>query len=101
MAKAKEDDTGELSFEEAIKQLTEIVSGIESGRASLQDSLGQYERGMALIKRCKEILTAAEKRIEKISTSAQNESKDTDSKPAADEKDRPEDDENDESGELF
>ncbi len=100
MAKAKKDDTGELSFEEAIKQLTEIVSGIESGRASLQDSLGQYERGMALINRCKEILTAAERRIEKISASTQNESKDAGDKPA-DENDRPEDDENDESGELF
>ncbi len=101
MAKVKEDETGELSFEEAIKQLTEIVSGIESGRASLQDSLGEYERGMTLIKRCKEILTAAEKRIEKISASAQDEGKDAGDKPSADEKDRPEDDENDESGELF
>lgn len=100
MAKAKKDETGELSFEEAIKQLTEIVSGIESGRASLQDSLGEYERGMALIKRCKEILTAAEKRIEKISASAQNESKNAGDKPTADENDRPED-ADDESGELF
>ena len=99
MAKAKKDETGELSFEEAIKQLTEIVSGIESGRASLQDSLGEYERGMALIKRCKEILTAAEKRIEKISASAQDESKDAGDRPAADENDRAEDD--DEPGELF
>ena len=101
MDKAKKDETGELSFEEAISQLTEIVSAIETGRTSLQDSLGQYERGMALINRCKKILTAAEKRIEKISASAQNESKDGGDKPAADEKDRPEDDENDESGELF
>ncbi len=100
MAKAKKDETGELSFEEAIKQLTEIVSGIESGRASLQDSLGEYERGMALIKRCKEKLTAAEKRIEKISASAQNESKNAGDKPTADENDRPED-ADDESGELF
>ncbi len=100
MAKAKKDETGELSFEEAIKQLTEIVSGIESGRASLQDSLGEYERGMALIKRCKEILTAAEKRIEKISASAQDESKDADSKPAEDENDL-EEGADDESGELF
>ena len=93
MAKAKKDETGELGFEEAIRQLTEIVSGIESGRASLQDSLGEYERGMTLIKRCKEILTAAEKRIEKISASAQDDSKDAGDKPP--------EDENDESGELF
>ena len=100
MAKAKKDETGEMSFEEAITQLTEIVSGIESGRASLQDSLGQYEQGMALIKRCKEILTAAEKRIEKISASAEDESKDAGDKPVEDENDRPEG-ADDESGELF
>jgi len=33
----------------------------------LQDSLDQYEKGMALIKHCRDILQKAEKRIEKIS----------------------------------
>ncbi len=56
-----------LSFEEAIKALTEIVNRIEGGRTALQDSLKQYERGMALIKHCRGILQKAEKRIEKIS----------------------------------
>ena len=56
-----------LGFEEAIKQLTGIVGKIEQGEIALQDSLGQYERGMALIKHCREILQKAEKRIEKIS----------------------------------
>jgi exodeoxyribonuclease VII small subunit len=60
-------DLSKLTFEEAIKELTSIVSKIEQGEIPLQDSLQQYERGMALIKHCKEILTKAEKRIEKIS----------------------------------
>jgi len=72
MAETGKDDTGELTFEEAISRLTEIVNSIETGRVSLQESLGQYERGMALIKRCREILIAAEKRIEKISAAAQD-----------------------------
>ena len=68
MAKGKQkNDIGELGFEEAIKELTNIVGKIEQGQIPLQDSLRQYERGMALIKHCREILQKAEKRIEKIS----------------------------------
>jgi len=67
MAKNKrESDIGKLNFEEAIKELTNIVGKIEQGQIPLQDSLQQYERGMALIKHCREILKKAEKRIEKI-----------------------------------
>jgi exodeoxyribonuclease VII small subunit len=65
--KQKKDDIGELSFEESIKELTNIVSNIEQGQIPLQDSLEQYEKGMVLIKQCRTILEKAEKRIEKIS----------------------------------
>jgi exodeoxyribonuclease VII small subunit len=60
-------EIGKLSFEEAIKELTDIVGKIEQGEIALQDSLQQYERGMALIKHCRTILKQAEERIEKIS----------------------------------
>ena len=67
MAKSEnKNNISKLSFEEAIKNLTEIVSKIEQGEIPLQDSLQQYERGMALIKHCKAILQKAEKRIEKV-----------------------------------
>jgi len=67
MADKKQDnEIGELSFEEAIAGLTDIVGKIEQGRIPLQDSLEQYERGMALIKHCRTILQKAEQRIEKI-----------------------------------
>ena len=62
-----QDDLSKLSFEETIKELTGIVGRIEQGRIPLQDSLRQYEKGMALIKHCRAILENAEKRIEKIS----------------------------------
>ncbi|MCH7558564.1 MAG: exodeoxyribonuclease VII small subunit [Planctomycetes bacterium] len=62
----RKNDLGGLSFEEAIKELTNIVGKIEQGQIPLQDSLQQYERGMALIKYCRTILQKAEKRIEKI-----------------------------------
>jgi exodeoxyribonuclease VII small subunit len=61
-------DISKLSFEQAIKLLTEIVDKIEAGRIPLQQSLEQYEKGMALIKHCRSILQTAEKRIEKISS---------------------------------
>jgi len=63
----KKNDIGKLSFEEAIGELTGIVGKIEDGAIPLQDSLTQYERGMALIKHCRGILQKAEKRIDKIS----------------------------------
>jgi exodeoxyribonuclease VII small subunit len=68
MAKGKQkSDVEKLSFEQAIKELTGIVGRIEQGEIPLQDSLEQYEKGMALIKHCRTILQKAEKRIEKIS----------------------------------
>ncbi len=69
--KKQKDDISKLSFEDAIKELTDIVGKIEQGEIPLQNSLEQYERGMALIKHCQNILKSAEKRIEKISKEEQ------------------------------
>ena len=67
MSAKRNSDISRMSFEEAIKELGGIVQKIEEGKVPLQDSLEQYEKGMALIKHCKSILQKAEKRIEKIS----------------------------------
>jgi len=67
MAEKQKNNIAKLTFEDAIKQLTEIVAQIEQGRIPLQDSLGKYEKGMELINHCRTILQKAEKRIEKIS----------------------------------
>jgi exodeoxyribonuclease VII small subunit len=76
MAKnTQESDISRLSFEQAIKELGGIVQKIEQGEIALQDSLSQYERGMALIKHCRGILQKAEKRIEKISEEQKSEDK--------------------------
>ena len=61
MAKNEQkNNTGKMTFEQAIKELTDIVGKIEQGQIPLQDSLKQYERGMALIKHCRTILQKAE-----------------------------------------
>ena len=72
MAKApKKDDISKLTFEQTIIELKAIVQQIEQGDIALAESLGKYERGMALIKHCRQILQQAEKRIEKISEEAE------------------------------
>jgi len=67
----KNTDIKNLSFEQAIKELTSIVEKIELGQTPLQESLSQYEKGMELIKHCREILQKAEEKIEKISKEKQ------------------------------
>ena len=71
--KKQKSDVDKLGFEEAIKELTNIVGKIEQGQIPLQDSLEQYEKGMALIKQCRTILQKAEERIEKISKEQETE----------------------------
>ena len=71
----RKNNMSKLSFEEAIKELTSIVGKIEQGQIPLQDSLEQYERGMALIKHCRTVLQNAEKRIEKITEDEKSEDK--------------------------
>jgi len=73
MAKNNENDVSKLSFEDTIKELTGIVSKIEQGQISLENSIQQYERGMTLIKHCRQILSKAEERIVKISEENQTE----------------------------
>ena len=74
--KKQKTDIEKLSFEEAIKELTNIVGKIEQGQIPLQDSLEQYEKGMALIKQCRTILHKAEERIEKITKEEETEDSD-------------------------
>ena len=76
--KKPKDSIEKLNFEQAIKELTNIVGKIEQGQIPLQDSLDQYEKGMALIKHCREILQKAEKRIEKISEGVDKKKKKSD-----------------------
>ncbi|UCD51660.1 MAG: exodeoxyribonuclease VII small subunit [Phycisphaerales bacterium] len=76
--KKTKNDVSKLNFEDSIKRLKAIVEQIEQGEILLQDSLEQYEQGMALIKHCRGILQQAEKRIEKISKTDQDEPKPAD-----------------------
>jgi exodeoxyribonuclease VII small subunit len=56
-----------LSFEQALKELEEIVSSLEAGQTTLEDSISSYERGVELKKHCEKKLNEARAKIEKIS----------------------------------
>ena len=62
---AQKDIAGK-SFEEAMRELEEIVSKIESGNAPLEEAITLYERGAALKAHCEAKLKAAREKVEKI-----------------------------------
>ena len=59
-------DISALSFEEALRELEDVVHKLESGEVALDASITLYERGEALRKHCQARLDAAQARIEKI-----------------------------------
>lgn len=54
----------EIKFEEALKKLEKIVSELEAGDMSLDDSLAKYEEGIKLSKICTRQLEAAKSKVE-------------------------------------
>ena len=62
----KEKPIEELSYEEALMELEEIVSALESEQNRLEDSIKLFERGQALALRCGALLEAAELKVKKV-----------------------------------
>lgn len=52
------------TFEDYLKQVEEVVKGLESGKLGLEESLEKYEIGVKAIRKCYEILGEVEKKIE-------------------------------------
>lgn len=59
-------DISQMSFEQALGALEEIVQNLESGDVPLDKSIALYERGEELRKHCQARLDAAQQRIERI-----------------------------------
>jgi exodeoxyribonuclease VII small subunit len=59
-------DIAAMSYEQAIKELEQIVDKLEKGTVELEESIAIYARGEALKTHCNELLRNAEQRIEKI-----------------------------------
>jgi exodeoxyribonuclease VII small subunit len=71
MASPKSKDSDQMSFEDAMIELEQIVQKLESGNAPLDQSISLYERGAELRAVCEARLKDAQLRIEKI-ISAEN-----------------------------
>lgn len=72
----------EMGYEEAIDELEAIIERMEKGETGLEESLREYARGDALIRRCRAILDDAEQRIERITGDALEQGDEPGSAPA-------------------
>jgi exodeoxyribonuclease VII small subunit len=66
-AMTKKNQTPPKSFEDALRELEQILAEIEGGQVGLEESLVKYERGTFLIQHCRAVLNQAEKHIEMLS----------------------------------
>ena len=67
MSKTREPTSDDdLTFEEAMAELDELVSRMEDGELSLDDSLKAFERGVMLTRKCQEALSQAELRVKTL-----------------------------------
>jgi exodeoxyribonuclease VII small subunit len=67
MAKKPPSDASEaITFEQSLEELEQTVARLEGGKLGLAESLAAYELGVKRLKRCYEMLAAAERRIELV-----------------------------------
>ncbi len=62
-------------FEEELQDLEAIVTRIDSGDLSLEESIGAFERGVALVRSLNQKLDEVEKKVEVLMRDAQGELK--------------------------
>jgi exodeoxyribonuclease VII, small subunit len=54
------------NFESNLNNLEKIVSELESGQLSLEESLEKYKKGIDLVKKCNTIIENAEKEVQRL-----------------------------------
>ena len=62
-----EDEIKDLKFEEGLKKLEELVTQLDDGDLSLEESISYYEIGIKLKRHCEKLLKTAELKILKVS----------------------------------
>ncbi|MEO5366543.1 MAG: exodeoxyribonuclease VII small subunit [Magnetococcus sp. WYHC-3] len=60
----------DLSFEEALERLEQVVRQLESGQLPLEQGLSAYEEGMQLARLCQQRLDDADSVIERLTREA-------------------------------
>ena len=56
----------DLSFEQSLARLEQIVQAMESGKITLDESLALFQEGTVLIRNCEKLLDEAELRVSKV-----------------------------------
>lgn len=69
-------DVASLSYEQARDELVKVVTELEQGSSTLEQSLALWERGEALAARCEEWLIGAKERLDAARRSAASDAKD-------------------------
>lgn len=59
----KKEDSKQMTFEQAMKRLEEVLRALEEQTAPLDDMLSLYEEGVALVAKCNDILDKASERV--------------------------------------
>lgn len=59
-----------MPFDKALAELQAVVGRLESGGLPLEESIGLYERGVALHEHCAKLLGSAELRVQRLVESA-------------------------------
>ena len=54
----------EFNFEEALEELERLVSSMEDGELSLEDSMKAFEKGIKLTRECQTALQKAEQKVQ-------------------------------------
>jgi len=70
VATAQNSDVGALSYEQARDELIRVVSELEQGQTTLEQSLALWERGEAAAQRCEEWLLGAKARLDAARTAS-------------------------------
>lgn len=70
----QEEEYGKLSFEEAVKELESVVSRLDAGDVTLDESIALFQKGILLSKLCSFRLDEIEKKV-RILTDDKNGSK--------------------------
>lgn len=60
----EENAASEPSFERSLAELEAVVHDLEEGQLGLAEALARYEQGINHLKRCYQLLEAAERKIE-------------------------------------
>ncbi|MFX0544504.1 exodeoxyribonuclease VII small subunit [Roseovarius sp. S1116L3] len=68
-----ETPVAEMTFEQAMAELEQVVGRLERGDVALDESITLYERGAALKKRCDSKLKEAEEKVAAITLDSDGE----------------------------